>query len=144
MKSKNGFTMVEVIIVVAIIAVLASIIMPKFTGARNKAKLTACKANIRQIATAMELYAAANNGKYTPCATSSLTYYTGCYYLVPEYMKTAPLCSTGHTYDIAANHPGLRSAPAGCILVYSMCYSAPHSLPDFCPYYWVGGSIREN
>ena len=142
---KRGFTMVELMIVIAIIAILASIIMPKMSGARERAKLTACKANFRQILTAMTLYSQENNGYYTPCTTSTQTYYGNCSYLVPEYMRTAPRCPTGQTYTICANHTGLWSAPAGCTLVYSECAPSTHAgLANFCPYTWVGGAIKEN
>jgi len=138
--------MVELMIVVAVISVLASIIMPKMTGSRAKSQLVACKANLRNLGIAMELYAADNNGKYTPAATTSRTDYTHCSFLIPDYMKSEALCPTGHPYHIVANHPGLRSAPAGCTLIF--CYPPTESLhpglPNYCPYYWMGGKISEN
>ncbi|HOA72232.1 MAG TPA: prepilin-type N-terminal cleavage/methylation domain-containing protein [Phycisphaerae bacterium] len=47
----NAFTLIEVLVVVAIIALLAAILMPSLAAARNMAKLTVDKANCKQIAT---------------------------------------------------------------------------------------------
>jgi len=48
-KKKTGFTMIELMIVIAIISILATIIIPKMTGARDKSKLEACKTNLKHI-----------------------------------------------------------------------------------------------
>ena len=52
-----GFTLIEVLVVVAIIAVLASIIFPVFSSARAKARSTRCVANLKQIGLAVDMYA---------------------------------------------------------------------------------------
>lgn len=56
MKYQRGFTLIELMIVVAIIAILAGILIPNFTHARAQAQTAACEANLREIATAFELY----------------------------------------------------------------------------------------
>jgi prepilin-type N-terminal cleavage/methylation domain-containing protein/prepilin-type processing-associated H-X9-DG protein len=53
----TGFTLIEVLVVIAIIAVLASIIFPVFSSARAKARSTRCVANLKQIGLAVEMYA---------------------------------------------------------------------------------------
>jgi type II secretion system protein G len=55
-----GFTLIELMIVVAIIAILAGILIPNFVNARAQAQTSACESNLRAIATAMELYYADN------------------------------------------------------------------------------------
>jgi len=106
MKGKAGFTMVEVIIVVAIIAILASIIMPKMGGSRESAKIAACMSNIRHILIAMDLYAN-ENGKESPWDGTGPTvrHEYQLTYLIPGYLKSAPVCPTGHTYFISVNTP---------------------------------------
>jgi general secretion pathway protein G len=61
--SERGFTLIELMIVVAIIAILAGILIPNFVNARAQAQTSACESNLRAIATAMEL-AYADNQTY--------------------------------------------------------------------------------
>jgi prepilin-type N-terminal cleavage/methylation domain-containing protein len=53
----RGFTLVELLVVVAIIAVLASMLFPVFGRARAKARQVRCLANLRQVGGAVEMYA---------------------------------------------------------------------------------------
>jgi type II secretion system protein G len=57
---ERGFTLIELMIVVAIIAILAGILIPNFVNARAQAQTAACESNMRAIATALELYYADN------------------------------------------------------------------------------------
>ena len=59
---QRGFTLVELMVVVAIIALLAAIIIPNYVHARAQATVSQSEANIKQIATALELYYADNQG----------------------------------------------------------------------------------
>lgn len=63
-SSKKGFTLLELMIVVAIISILAMVLIPSFTAARNQAKLTSCKTAMRNISTMVENYSVDNNDKY--------------------------------------------------------------------------------
>lgn len=69
LENQRGFTLIELMIVVAIIAILAGILIPNFTHARAQAQTAACEANLREIATAMELYYADNQVYPTGTAT---------------------------------------------------------------------------
>lgn len=59
-EHERGFTLIELMIVVAIIAILAGILIPNFVNARSQAQTAACESNMRSIATALELYYADN------------------------------------------------------------------------------------
>jgi prepilin-type N-terminal cleavage/methylation domain-containing protein len=65
-QRRSGFTFIELITVIAIIAILAAILFPVFAQAREKARQTSCASNLHQIAMAMHLYAQDHNGRFPP------------------------------------------------------------------------------
>ncbi|MCX6967240.1 MAG: prepilin-type N-terminal cleavage/methylation domain-containing protein [Verrucomicrobia bacterium] len=60
---RGGFTLVEIMIVVAIIALLASIAVPNFMRARQRSQATACKMDAKMIDAAREQWAVEKNKK---------------------------------------------------------------------------------
>ncbi len=78
---ESGFTLIELMIVVAIIAILAGILIPNFVNARAQAQTSACESNIRAIATAMELYYQDNQRYPEPGAIPDALNATGVTYL---------------------------------------------------------------
>lgn len=82
LSSRKGFTLIELMIVIAIIAILAAILVPNFIRARAQGQLTACKSNLKNIGTACEMYSTDNSGRY-PSGLAKLT---------PDYLKSIPTC----------------------------------------------------
>src|SRR5256885_12365885 len=62
--SPNGFTLVELLVVVGIIAILLALLLPALAKARAAASMTACKSNLQQIGNATRMYANANRDHY--------------------------------------------------------------------------------
>src|SRR5205085_1036145 len=92
---KAGFTLVEIMIVVAIIGLLAAIAIPNFVKARTTAQKNACINNLRQIDGAKEQWALET--KQAPGAASDDN-------AVNQYIKglTTPVCPANGTYTYNA------------------------------------------
>lgn len=76
-----GFTLVELLVVVAIIALLAAMLFPVFAAARERGRMAVCASNLRQIGVAFELYLDDYDGLY-PC-TGNLLLWQGRYWRWP-------------------------------------------------------------
>ena len=64
MRRRNGFSLVELLVVVGIIAVLISLILPSLSKIREESKRVACLNNLRQLGAAFTLYLQANDDRY--------------------------------------------------------------------------------
>ena len=116
-NSRNaGFTLVEIMIVVAIIGLLAAIAIPNFVKARNTSQANACINNMRQVDSGIQQWAL-ENGKSDSAKAVSTD--------VAGYVKGGyPKCPAKGTYTIAAT---VATIPAvACSLSGA---PTPHKLP---------------
>ena len=107
-SKKSGFTLVEIMIVVAIIGLLAAIAIPNFIRARTTAQKNACINNLRQIDGAIQQWALENKQG----ATSSPKFTD-----ISGYLKNSVICPSGGTTFADSYSIGTVADKPTCIKV---------------------------
>ncbi len=101
--SKRGFTLIELMIVIAIIGVLAAIAIPDFNRARIQARQKACLANMRVIEGAIDMWEMDTDGDRFATGDVNLDDGSGNattdgQKLTPDYIKKFPRCRQKGVY----------------------------------------------
>ena len=106
-RKQDGFTIVELLVVVLILGILAAIALPKLSGARDKAKLASVRSDVRNTETAEEAYFS-DNGRYATLGQLQATGFT------VSDGTTLQIKASQNDYLIVASDPTITSAIKGC------------------------------
>jgi prepilin-type N-terminal cleavage/methylation domain-containing protein len=125
-RKDEGFTLVELMVVVLIIGILVAIAIPVFNAAQASARKSTCQANQRTIAGAIQQYVA-QGGTNTEAQCDGLV--TGANPLMVTYIKAEPRCGSvgGSTYLVASGVvKGDKGLTAGFIVLdHELGYVVP-------------------
>ena len=130
-SGKEGFTLVELMIVVAVISLLAAIAIPSYVRARSQSQVNACINNLRQIDDASQEWALENHQ-----AANAAVSFTD----IQPYLKSAIICpsagagatfANSYTLTTVSNKPACNVVPATHVLLpdTGQSSSPPHVSP---------------
>jgi type IV pilus assembly protein PilA len=98
-KNRKGFTLVELLVVVLILAILMAVAIPAYLSAVNESKRRTCRANMQTLAHAEQAWLLRSDNPshtYTPTLTNLLTGVNGG----PGDLQAIPICPNGGTYSV--------------------------------------------
>ena len=129
-RERAAFTLLELLVVVAILSLLMGLLLPSMSAAREMARATKAHAELSGLGTALEMYGLDEGGRYPPVRVNCNTDLRDHWCQLPvelaagRYLPAGPPdgglaaavedeFSRGHTYKYAAPGPGLLNGAAG-------------------------------
>jgi prepilin-type N-terminal cleavage/methylation domain-containing protein/prepilin-type processing-associated H-X9-DG protein len=87
---RRAFTLVEILVVLAIIAILSAVLLPAFWTVRGNARSTSCRSNLAQLGKAVAMYAQDYDGLYPYGIDQQDRYLAGVWSSYPEFEAKLP------------------------------------------------------
>ncbi|PQV62538.1 hypothetical protein B1R32_13025 [Abditibacterium utsteinense] len=117
-KSKKGFSLVEILIILSVICILSAIIFSTFSRVRERAHRSTCQSNLRQIGMALQQYVSDNSGAYPFWFNESLpgnpppNSYPGIGWSVriQDYLKNVDLLQCPSDFRYGTKNPNLGAS----------------------------------
>ena len=103
----RGFTLIELMIVVAIIAVMISILIPSLSRARKQAQIVKCRSNLRQLTIAMDQHATENRGIYMALASDGSD---SLEHIFPMYLRKVEVAVCPSTRNVIRLKKAIRGS----------------------------------
>lgn len=142
MKSRAAFTIVELLVVVAIIGVLIALLLPAVQSARESSRRAACTNNLKQLGLAMHGYAVTTRGVFpingnppNPGVTWNVWERLSAHYKVLPFLE---LQSLYDRFDLNGTWTANLSGPMQTKVATFLCPSAPPAKPPAPGSYWGG------
>lgn len=110
-KSKQAFTLVELIVVIAIITLLTGLLLPALAAARGAAQTTVCKSNLRQLGIAWMAFEVDNK------------------YIMPRIVMDNPTEYTYKTWAIAVDYSAGQALPDSGLISPYLPYGSVQNCP---------------
>lgn len=118
-SNRKAFTLIELLVVIAIIAILAAILFPVFAKAREAARATTCRSNLKQIGTGMAMYVQDYDEAYPQRGQLPSGNWQ---YVLQPYIKNYGLtqCPSNPNKNINATGAGLPGDPGRVKISYAI------------------------
>jgi prepilin-type processing-associated H-X9-DG protein/prepilin-type N-terminal cleavage/methylation domain-containing protein len=143
--SKAGFTLVELLVVIGIIALLVSILLPALNKARAASQTVKCQSNLKQLGLATAMYVNAHRG-YLPYPTTTFGESALWYNAVDPYLTSAAMIGRPGATGVAAGR-SYRSYKQ-CVVWESFegakDSGAQNNLQEFARTFKMNGLLRHN
>jgi prepilin-type N-terminal cleavage/methylation domain-containing protein len=116
-SASDGFSLIELLIVVTIILIIAAIAIPNLLRSRMAANQSSAAANLRTITTASTSYSVTYSNGYPPSLAAlggTGTATCDAAILIDETLAVAPYQKSGYTFAYTGNQGNIANAPANC------------------------------
>src|SRR5262245_62173876 len=98
---KLGFSTIELLVCIAVIAILTGLLLPSISGAKNRARQTQCLSNVEQINGALHMYIDDSNdlAPLTSDPSDPMHAFTGFKPLLEKYLHSRAASLESHLFD---------------------------------------------